>query len=264
MAHIRRTPWQIQRAVVFALMMRELKTRFEGRLVGGVVWMIGLPLVELLVFLWVNTIIRGRLHREGYEFIVWLLVAMLPYQLFRSLWSKLSNAPSSNRGLFGFKQVKPMDTFIARALLEITIQVVTFVMVALVLSRMGYSGLLPRDVLAYLLVVAQLSLIGIGLGMIWAVVVDFSPHFNSVTQLIAMPLMFISGVIFPLHSLPQEFTGWLMLNPILHLVELSRHAYLPGYVMVQGVNPVYPMVVSVVLLSLAMALYTLRRRHLGS
>ena len=69
---VRRSSWQIQRAVVFALMMRELKTRFGGHWTG-VFWMFGQPLAELMMFLWMNTAIRGRIVRDGYDYVVFLL-----------------------------------------------------------------------------------------------------------------------------------------------------------------------------------------------
>ena len=127
----RRSPWQIQRAVVFALMMRELKTRFEGRWTG-VVWLFGQPMAELLMFLWMNTVLRGRINRQGYDFIVFLLAALVGWRLFKTCWQRLSHGVNSNRGLFGFRQVKPMDTFIARALLEVALELTTFILIALV------------------------------------------------------------------------------------------------------------------------------------
>ena len=76
--------------------------------------------------------------------------------------------------------------------------------------------------------------------------------------------LIISGVIFPLHGLPAEMLRWLLLNPILHLVELSRVAFLPGYVPVQGVNLSFPLMYALVMLTLGMVLYRLRRHQLAA
>jgi capsular polysaccharide transport system permease protein len=259
----KRTPWQIQRAVVFALVMRELKTRFGGQWTG-VIWLFGVPLAQLFVFVWINTVIRGRISRAGYDFVVWLIIAMIPYDVFRTLWNQLMKAPSSNKGLFNFRQVKPMDTFIARAVLEIALQSTIFLLIALALARFGYAPLVPHDLLAFLGVVSMFCALGIGLGICSAVLDEMIPRYAVFVGLVTMPLSIVSGVIFPLTSLPNSILYWLLFNPVLHLVELARHAYLPGYVMVQGVNATYPAVWIVVVMALAMSMYRVRRRELIS
>lgn len=226
------------------------------------VWLLGLPILQLMVYLWMNTVIRGRVARGQYEFIVFLLVAMMPYRLFRDLWNQVTNGAASNQGLFGFRQVKPMDTFVARAVLEIAIESITFVLIAVGLVRMGYGPLLPVDVLAYILIVCVFCLLGVSLGICTAIGQDVFPRLGSVVSVVTMPLMILSGVIFPLHNLPSEMTYWLLMNPVLHLVELARVAYLPGYVMVQGVSLWFPLWFTLIVTALAMSLYRVRRRQL--
>ena len=245
------------------MMMRELKTRFGGHWTG-VVWFLGMPIAQLLMMMWMNTVIRGRIARDQYEFIVFLLVGLMPYRLFKSLWGQLTNAVQANGGLFGFKQVKPADAFAARIILEITVDALIFVLMATLLARLGYGPMLPVDLLQFLGVVAVFCLLGIGLGISSAVIVDVLPRFGNLISIISMPLMILSGVIFPLHNLPPEMLAWLLLNPVLHLVELARLAYLPGYVMVQGVNAWFPMWVTLVLVTVGLSLYRVRRRQLVS
>ena len=55
----KRTPWQIQRAVIFALLMRELKTRF-GTHWTGVVWLLGTPIAQVGVLVGFNAFLRGN------------------------------------------------------------------------------------------------------------------------------------------------------------------------------------------------------------
>ena len=258
-----RSSWQIQRAVVFALVMRELKTRFDGHWTG-VVWLLGVPLAQLAMFMWINTTIRGRVSRSGYDFVVWLIIAMIPYDMFKLLWNKLSGAPRSNLGLFNFRQVKPMDTFIARAILEIALQAIIFVLIAVALARFGYGPLMPADFLGFINVVTLFCLLGIGMGITSAVIEDVIPRFGTVSALVSMPLVLISGVIFPLQGVPAPMMALFLYNPLLHLVELARHAYLPSYVMVQGVNLAYPASWTIAMVTLAMCLYRIRRRELSS
>ena len=122
----------------------------------------------------------------------------------------------------------------------------------------------PNDPLAYMAIVGVFVATGFGMGVTWSVLVDALPRFGTFTAIVSMPLMIISGVIFPLHGLPQEMRSWLLLNPILHLVELARVAFLPGYVPVAGVGLSLPLMFALVMVTVGMVLYRLRRHHLAA
>jgi capsular polysaccharide transport system permease protein len=258
---VRRSSWQIQRAVVFALMMRELKTRFGGHWTG-VFWMFAQPIAELLMFLWMNTVIRGRIERDGYDFVVFLLAGATGFRMFRALWNRLSHAASANKGLFGFKQVKPMDAYIARAALYVVLEIAIFLMTALLLARIGYGPMVPGDILAFMGVLSTFVLFGLGMGIVFSVLLDVAPRLEALTHVLTMPLMILSGVIFRLDRLPPEVIQMLLYNPLLHLVEMSRAAYLPSYVPLQGANMTYPGIWTLCTLTLAMMLYRWRRLQL--
>ncbi|MFZ2988542.1 ABC transporter permease [Ideonella sp.] len=260
---IKRTPWQIQRAVVFALLMREIKTRFGGHWTG-VIWLVGSPLIQVFVLVLVNTYLRGRLSRGSYEFAIFLIVAMMPYQLCTGLWSQLMTAVKSNLGLFNYRQVKPMDTIVARALLELVIDAIVFVIAMIILARAGFQPILPEQLLAYLGVWGLFFLLGSTIGLTLATVIGPLPRLGFAVQLLSLPLMFSSGVLFSVHGLPQDVLDWLLYNPLLHLVELSRVAYLPGYNPLNGVNVYFPLMVTLLFGALGISLYRLRRQKMAS
>ena len=54
-----------------------------------------------------------------------------------------------------------------------------------------------------------------------------------------------------------------MWNPILHLLEFSRHAFIPQYQMVPGVSFSYALFYSMALLTLGLALYWRHRQELA-
>jgi capsular polysaccharide transport system permease protein len=259
---IKRTPFQIQRAVIFALLMRELKTRFGGHWTG-VLWLFLDPLMKLAMFTWLFTIVRGHTKHGVFDFAVFLFVAMVPFQLGVSLWKQLMNGIKANKGLFGYKQVKPLDTLIARTILEFSISVVVFLVGLAVLGRLGFDVMWPADLLAYLVAVLAFVMIGFGLGLVSAVGVNYLPRLEMVVSMLSMPLQIISGVVFPLSSLPREATDFLLYNPLLHLVEILRASFLPGYQMLQGTSVTYPMVWILICWSLGLLMYWVRRRELA-
>jgi capsular polysaccharide transport system permease protein len=258
---IKRTPWQIQRAVIFALLMREIKTRFGGHWTG-VVWMLGLPLLQLFAFVAVNTFLRGRLTRGTYDYAIFLVIALIPYRLCSGLWSQLMNGINSNVGLFNYRQVKPLDTLMARLILEVATDVVVFVLTMLILARLNYSPLMPVNLLGYIGSWAAFVVLGAGMGLLLATLVGPLPRLGVAVGLISLPLYLTSGVIFSVHSFSSEARDWLLLNPLLHLVELSRAAFLSGYQPLAGVSLAYPMMWALTMWALGVCLYWLRRERL--
>ena len=75
-------------------------------------------------------------------------------------------------------------------------------------------------------------------------------------------LFFISGVIFPIHAVPANFLPLLLVNPVMHLIELSRASFFPQYHVLPGINLAYPAGVALVFACLALSLYRVRRERL--
>ncbi|HSI56065.1 MAG TPA: kpsM protein, partial [Ideonella sp.] len=75
---MKRTSWQIQRAVIFALVVRELQTRFGGRLIG-LFWVIAEPMVHISIILLIRVVLRQRFSGVMLDSAVYLTVAMIPF-----------------------------------------------------------------------------------------------------------------------------------------------------------------------------------------
>lgn len=259
----KRTPWQIQRAVIFALLMRELKTRFGGHWTG-VVWLLGTPLAQVFMLVAINTYLRGRLHAGLYEYAIFLLVALIPFRMSIGLWTQLMNAPKANQGLFNYRQVTPMDALATRALLELVLESSTFVLVMLIMARLGYTEVLPQHLLGFMVVWMVYFFLGTGMGLVLAGLIGPLPRVGTFVQLLATPLYLFSGVLFSLPKPPPPMGDWLQLNPMMQLVECGRAAYLPGYILPQGISLNYPAMWALTLCFLGMSLCRLRRGALAA
>ena len=60
--------------------------------------------------------------------------------------------------------------------------------------------------------------------------------------------------MFPLHAIPKEYWPYLLWNPLVHVVELSRSSVVAGYVS-QGVSLNYLALCSLVVFFMGLALY---------
>ena len=102
-----------------------------------------------------------------------------------------------------------------------------------------------------------LIILSCGVGLIFMVVGKTFPEMQKVLPILLKPLYFISCIMFPLHSIPKQYWSYLLWNPLVHAVELSREAVMPGYIS-EGVSLNYLAMFTLVTLFIGLALYRTR------
>lgn len=257
----RRSSWAVLRSVVFALSLRELKTRLDGRW-GGAIWVIGEPLLNTLAML----AIYGAMRAEtigGVDTLLFLVSGQLPFLLFKSLVLRLMEAIDANLGLFAYRQVQPIDAVIARAVVEL---LVFAAVMGGCLAALGWAGhpVLPHRPLEFCAALALLALIGASLGLFMAV--GTAAPLNRLRGLVGMcmlPIYVSSGALMPLGGLPVGLQAAFLHNPIAHLVDLLRSALLgPVYQATPHTGWSLPIGWALASLLAALALYRARRHRL--
>jgi capsular polysaccharide transport system permease protein len=259
-ATARRGPWEVQRGVLFALLLREMKARVGGQWIGAV-WTLFEPTAHVLLTLMLFTAIRGNSLLGGSDFPLFLATGMVPFFLFQHLAMRLMDGIDANKGLFSYRQVTPLDTLISRAIVEALMNLAVYIFTLSLLGALGFH-VVPVSPLEMLGVHLLLFMQGAAFGVFFAVVSHDRPRLRSFIRMAMLPLYLITGVVFPIHVIPQPTLDWLLLNPLLHLVELSREAFLPGYHILDGVGVVYPALWSLAIAYLALLAYRADRLRL--
>ena len=232
-----RSSLKITRGVLHALLMREaLRRLFSTR--AAWVWLLVEPLFHTGYLTVVYTVVRVR-SVGGIDLVIWLLSGLMAFFLFSRTASQVGEALKANRALFTFRQVKPLDTFISRAVLEGALMTVLMVAVFLGSTLLGHP-FAPEAPLIVLMAFGCAWIIGFAWGLVVAVGSDLVPELGNVIDLIGRPLYLVSGVVFPLSMLPPVLREWLMLNPLAHLIELVRLGIAPHYHAVPEANLAYP------------------------
>lgn len=245
--------------MLFALLLREMKARVGGQWVGAV-WTLFEPLAHVALIVSILSAIRGA-TMPGIEYPVFLVTGLIPFFLYQHLSTRLMDGIQANRGLFNYRQVKPLDTLLSRAVVEALMNLVVYAFTLGVMGWLGYH-VLPDNPLEMLGVNLLLILFATSYGIFAAVVTHDRPRLRSAFRVLSMPLYFASGVIFPVDILPRETIEILLWNPLLHLVELSRHSFINAYTPVQGVNALYPFMVMLCLAALGLLLYRANEQRL--
>jgi len=219
---MKRKPVQIFFSVVKALLLREIITRF-GTQKLGYLWAVVEPMSTIVVF----AVIKELLHSKampGISYPVFLASGFVAYNMFKNIALRSMDAFSANKGLFVYKQVKPFDTLISRALIEFSL---TGVIVLIFLFIGWYLGLDLRckNILGVILGYLWIAFFGLSLGVFFAVMAFFYENFKKIINLIFLPLFFMSALFYTLDSLPPLVREILLFNPIVHFMEMIHGNY---------------------------------------
>ncbi len=216
---MRRPPFAVQRAVLYALVMRELRTRF-GRYRLGYLWAVLEPVAHVVLISLVFSF-RGRNDMTGIDFPVLIITGVVPFLLFRDMITRAMSAVEANSGLFSYRQVKPLDAVLARLVLEGVIHLGVLALLLLGAAYLGYR-VTVRDPLLALAALGLLAGLGAGGGLIACTLACRFEEAKKVVPVLLRPLYLTSGVFFTLDTLPVPVRDHLLWNPVLHAIELFR------------------------------------------
>lgn len=213
-------------AVWKALFLRESLTRFFGRRAAWF-WLLLEPLAHIAIMSLIFAVIRHRTV-GNMETMLWIVLGMLGFFTFRRTAVQASKAVESNRALFAFRQVTPVDTVIVRAGLELMMMCILAIIVFFALAMMDYD-VTPYDAIEAIVAALGLWTFGLALAFVLSSLSEIAPDLRQIVDVMMMPLYFISGVIIPMNVIPEPYRGYLMWNPIANGLEALREAFSPYY-----------------------------------
>jgi len=250
-----RSALSIQRDVLYALLLREVGSRF-GKTRVGLMWSLLEPVAHMAFPIVLFGLVLGR-EFAGVDYPLLLAWGLLPFVLFKNICLQTMEGTAASRGLLSYRQVHLMDVFIARALSLCAVEGVVFVLLFVGLALLGYD-IVPARPLELLGTLAVTVLFAFGLGLVLAALTSFVPDAKAIVKVIFLPLYFASGVLFPISRFPSEWLGWLSWNPVAHLLEMVRYAGIAHYPLIDMVQPVFPFGLMLALVFAGLALYRLR------
>jgi len=246
----KRSSFQIWQDVIFAIFLREIRSRFNDKL--GLGWAIIQPVLFILIL----SLLRGKLDggiTHSMPTFIFMVYGLSTILFFNSTLSNVSNSLKKNKELFAFRQVQPLSAIISTGILLLLIQIFIFLLIYLVAYILRIEIRLD-NVLIMMACILQVWLIAVSLGIIFGIVKAFVPEFDKVRSLAMRPLIFISGVFFSLQDLPKNTWKYFDWNPLLHAIELSRQATYSSFGAV-GVSHTYLSLVTISLFSFSLCIY---------
>ncbi|AKQ57180.1 ABC transporter permease [Bordetella hinzii] len=247
-----RSPISITFSVWRAIFLREALDRLFGERAAWF-WLLVEPMLHIAFLGWIWTVVR--VHRMGgIDVLIWLMVGLLAFFLFRRTAIQVMYAIDCNRALFAYRQVKPFDPALVRGGLEAFLMVVVATLTLLAAGLLGHD-VFPGDPLLVLASAFGLWLLGMGYGLIASVLMELVPESEHILNILMLPLYLISGVIWPISTVPGQWREVLMLNPIAHGLESVRQGFVPYYHAAPETSLAYLYIFAIVQIFIGMLLY---------
>ncbi|QHD50396.1 ABC transporter permease [Vreelandella aquamarina] len=248
-----RTPWQVTRSVWYAMFMREAISRTMSDRMGWF-WMIFEPFALVALMVGIRSFISGDNLIANAPFIPWMIVGMMGFFLVREGMLRGMGAIEGNSALFAYRQVHPVDPVVVRNFLEGTLRTFVFLIFIAGGLLLGLE-LFPDNAVRAISAWLALWGLGIGLGLVVSVASTLVPEVGKIIRITSLPLLILSGVLFPLNQLPHRMLEYLMLNPIPHGLETLRLGFFENYKATHGTSMTYFWLVTLSLNALGLLMH---------
>ncbi len=243
--------WKIQLNVINALIYRELKTRISQvkfGLLGVFIEPVGVIAIFLIIFSW----LRGL--RQDLDTTLFLAAGIVLFSLFNDIAIRSVNAMKANEALFFYRPLKPVDTVIARGIVETGLYSIVFLTITLTIFLFRERWIL-QDFPLYVFSFISLAFFASGFGLILMVAGHRYPSLNQFVPLFMRPIWFLSGVFFSLTDIPSWLRPWLSWNPILQAIELTRYSFSKSYNLHESISLFYLLTTGFLIWTLGLWIY---------
>lgn len=252
-----RRSFQIQLRVIGALLMREIITRY-GRHNIGFLWLFLEPMMFTLgvMALWSAAKMD---HGSSIPIVAFAITGYSSVLLWRNSAGRCSKAIEPNLSLMYHRNVKVLDIFISRIVLEIVGASASIIVLTLFFSSIEWMEF-PNDVMLVMQAWILLAWFSIGLGLIVGAVSERSEVFERIWHVATYLLFPLSGAGFMVDWLPKVAQNVLLWIPMVHGTEMIRHGFF-GEIIPTYEDPIYFIIVNLILtlIGLAMVRETGRR-----
>ncbi len=211
-----------QLRVVRALVLREVLTRY-GRHNIGFLWLFVEPMMFTLgiTLLWSLT---KQSHGSSLPIVGFALTGYSSVLVWRNPANRCTKAIEANLALMYHRDVRPHDIFAARILLELLGVTISFTLLTVCFSFIGWIEP-PCDVVTVAMGWGLLALFGAALGLIVGALSELSEVAERVWHTVTYLTFPLSGAVFMLDWLPRGIRDFVEYFPMVHGAEAVRHGF---------------------------------------
>ena len=244
--------------VVKALTLREIQSQ-QTNLAYGYGWVLFDIMLSFIGLLIMKLAIRG-FNVPGMPPVTYLVSGLIPWLMFSSTYMAPESAINRNRRLLSLPGVTPLDLVLGSTLRILCTYGLFFPVLATVASFYEKVSF-PRFPLGIILLFLSCWLLGVSLGLVLMIFTRLYAPAGKFVGFFMRFSMILSGVFISIKIFPESIWPYLEWNPMLHVEELLRVYWFPGYVSPVA-NPAYVLECLVVLMCAGLLLERYARRRL--
>ena len=224
-----RSLWR-NRQLIAQMTRREVVGRYRGSVLG-IAWSFFNPLLMLVIYTFVFSVIfKARwgigVQESKIDFAIMLFIGMIIHGLFAECINRAPGIIISNVN-YVKKVVFPLEILswvaFGSALFHAAVS-----LVVLIVAQLIFRGHIPFTALLFPVVMLPLIFATIGLAWFLSSLGVFMRDIGQITGIITTVLLFISGVFFPISTLPEPYRTWVVLNPLAVIIEEGRNVLILG------------------------------------
>lgn len=233
----------IQLRVIKALLFREVITRY-GRHNVGMLWMVGEPMLFTLGVTSLWSIVKMHTVSD-IPIVAFAVTGYSSVLLWRNAANRCAKAIEPNLSLMYHRNVKVIDIFLARILLELIGATGSMIVLTIFFSMFGMMAW-PADVVTIGQGWALLSWFALSLGFVVGAISERSETFERLWHIITYVLFPLSGAMFMVSWLPTTLQNAVLMLPMVHGTEMIRHGFF-GKIVETREDPAYMAVCNLIL-----------------
>ncbi len=203
--------------MIFSLVKKDLRGRYKGSILGFM-WTFINPLLQLVIY----TLVFSIIMRAGYEqYYLFLFVALIPWLFFQSCVQDGSTSILREKDM-----VKKI--YFPRAVMPIATvtsgfinMLLTFIVIFVVLIVSG-RGVNPIALLALPIVMAVQYILCLGIALIVSALTVYFRDLQYILGILTMGLQYVSPVMYEINIVPDRFKFIFGLNPMTPILNIYR------------------------------------------
>lgn len=218
------------RRLIIRMTKRDVIGRYRGSIMG-MAWSFLNPLIMLAIYTFVFSVVfNARWGTDSStsktDFAILLFVGMLVHGFFAECANRSPSLILENVN-YVKKVIFPLEILpwvaLGSSLFHAAISLFVLLLAQLVLNHS-----MPWTVIIFPLLLLPLLLATLGFSWFLAATGVYVRDVGQITTVFTTALLFLSGVFYPITSLPEQYQRWVRLNPLAYLIEESRNVLILG------------------------------------
>lgn len=213
---------RVQGRVIYALMMREVITRY-GRHNIGFLWLFVEPMLFTLAvtLLWAGLKLN---HVSALPITAFAVTGYSSILLWRNMPGRLIGSVQPNLALMYHRQVKVIDVFASRLLIEFMGATISFIALTIIFTTFDWMSL-PEDLLKVIEGWLMLTWFGCALAILLGALAEDYDIIEKLWHPFAYIIMPLSGAGFIVDTLPKAGQDAILWLPMINGVEYIREGF---------------------------------------